>query len=180
MTVWTSAMKTIMLGYQELHDNDGIALWYCFLQHFAGTIIENLIEVYYQLSESKLHLHLFQDNILKFTNAVRAPIRHILKANEQPSFQHFLTIFHSCLDASNEEFCSYVMTLYSGYRAGGPTKSISILDLLDKFDVEYTRINNLSRWTKRENPQILALTATISNLQSKLSNIPNNMAPFKP
>jgi hypothetical protein len=115
MTVWTSAMKTIMLGYQELHDNDGIALWYCFLQHFAGTIIENLIEVYYQLSESKLHLHLFQDNILKFTNAVRAPIRHILKANEQPSFQHFLTIFHSCLDASNEEFFSYVMTLYSGY-----------------------------------------------------------------
>jgi hypothetical protein len=115
MTFWTSAMKTIMLGYQELHDNDGIALWYCFLQHFAGTIIENLIEAYYQLSESKLHLHLFQDNILKFTNAVRAPIRHILKANEQPSFQHFLTIFHSCLDASNEEFFSYVMTLYSGY-----------------------------------------------------------------
>ena len=115
MTVWTSAMKTIMLGYQELHDNDGIALWYVFLQHFAGTIIENLIEAYYQLSESKLHLHLFQDNILKFTNAVRAPIHHILKANEQPSFQHFLTIFHSCLDASNEEFFSYVMTLYSGY-----------------------------------------------------------------
>jgi len=27
MTVWTSAMKTIMLQYQELHDNDGIVLW---------------------------------------------------------------------------------------------------------------------------------------------------------
>jgi len=27
MTVWTSAMKSIMLQYQELHDNDGIVLW---------------------------------------------------------------------------------------------------------------------------------------------------------
>jgi hypothetical protein len=100
-------------------------------------MMENLIEAYSQLSKSKFNLHLFQDNILKFTNAVRAPIRCILKANEQPSFQNFLTVFHSCLDASNEKFCSYVMTLYSDYRAGGPTKSISILDLLDKFDAEW-------------------------------------------
>jgi hypothetical protein len=164
-------MKTIMLCYQELHDNDGVVLWYCFLQHFAGTTKENLIEACSQLSETKLQLHLFQDNILKFTNAVRAHIHHILKVNEKPSFQHFLTIFHSCLDASNEEFCSYVMSLYSDYRAGGPTKNMSILELLDKFDAEYNCINNLGRWTKRDNPQIHALTATISNLQSQLSTV---------
>jgi len=86
MTVWTSAMKTIMLRYQEVHDNDGIILWYCFLQHFSGTTIENLIEAYSQLYENKLQFHLFQDNILKFTNAVRAPIRRLLKAKESPSF----------------------------------------------------------------------------------------------
>jgi hypothetical protein len=62
MTVWTSTMKTIMLRYQELHDNDGIVHWYCFLQHFAGTTIENLVEAYSQLSETKLQVHLFLDN----------------------------------------------------------------------------------------------------------------------
>jgi hypothetical protein len=136
MTVWTSAMKTIMLRYQEVHDNDGVILLYCFLQHFAGTTIENLIKAYSQLSESKLQLHLFQDNILKFTNAVRAPIRRLLKAKKSPSFQHFLTIFHSCMDSSNEEFCAYIMNLYSDYCAGGPTKNLSMLDLLDRLDLK--------------------------------------------
>ena len=63
------------------------------------------------------------------------------------------------------------MTLYSDYHAGGPTKNLSMLDLLDRLNLEYTRFNNLGQWTKRENPQILALTATISNLQSQLSAV---------
>jgi hypothetical protein len=63
------------------------------------------------------------------------------------------------------------MALYSDYRAGLPTKNFFSLELLDKFDAKYNRINNLSRWTKRENLQILGLTATISNLQSQLSNV---------
>jgi hypothetical protein len=33
---WTPNMKTIMLRYQELHDQDGVVLWYCFLTHFVG------------------------------------------------------------------------------------------------------------------------------------------------
>jgi hypothetical protein len=101
-----------MLCYQELHDKDGIILCYCFLQCFAGATIENLIKAYSQLSETNLQLHLFQDNILKFTKAVR----------EAPNFLNFLTVFHTCMDASNEEFYTYVMTLYSNYQAGGPTK----------------------------------------------------------
>jgi hypothetical protein len=75
MTVWTAAMKTIMLCYQERNDKNGIILCYSFLQRFAGTTIVNLIEAYSQLSKTKLQLHLFQDSILKFTNTVRAPIQ---------------------------------------------------------------------------------------------------------
>jgi hypothetical protein len=63
-------MKAIMSKYQELHDNNGIILWFCFLQHFAGTTTENLIEAYSQLSESKLHLSNFNNNILSFTKAI--------------------------------------------------------------------------------------------------------------
>jgi hypothetical protein len=82
MSVWSVAMKTIMLCYQELHDQDGIVLWYCFLQHFAGTTIENLIEAYSQLSENKIQLSLFQDNVLDFTNAVCIPVHRLIKAKE--------------------------------------------------------------------------------------------------
>ena len=43
MSIWSVNMKTIMLRYQELHDQDGVILWYCFLQHFARTTVENFI-----------------------------------------------------------------------------------------------------------------------------------------
>jgi hypothetical protein len=171
MSVWSAAMKTIMLRYQEVHDQDGVVLWYCFLQHFAGTTIENLIEAYSQLSENKIQLSLFQDNVLDFTNAVRIPVRRLIKAKETPSFQHFLTVFHGCMEASNEEFRAFVIALYADYRAGGRTKALSMLELLDKLDGEYNRIYNLGRWTKRIDPQVLALTATISSLQSQLSTL---------
>jgi hypothetical protein len=163
-------MKTIMLHYQELHDQDEVVLWFCFLQHFAGTTVENLIEAYSQLSETKIQLSLFQDNVLNFTNAVRLPIRQLLKAKETPNFQHFLTVFHGCMEAS-KEFRAFVIALYADYRAGGCTKSLTMLELLDKLDGEYNRINNLGCWIKHVDPQVLALTATISNLQSQLSTL---------
>jgi hypothetical protein len=46
-----------------------------------------------------------------------------------------------------------------------------MLELLDKIDGEYNRINNLGHWIKHEDPQVLALTATISTLQSQLSTL---------
>ncbi len=171
MSVWTAAMKTIMLRYQELHDQDGVVLWHCFLQHFAGTTVESLIEAYSQLSETKIQLPLFQDNVLHFTNAVRVPIRRLIKAKEAPNFQHFLTVFHGCMEATNEEFRAFVIALYADYRTGGRAKSYTMLELLDKLDGEYNLINNLGRWIKKEDPQVLALTATISILQSQLSTL---------
>jgi hypothetical protein len=163
MSIWSASMKAIMLSFQELHDQDGIILWYCFLQHFAGTTIKNLIEAYSQLYETKIQLSLFQDNVLLFTNAICNLIHHILKANQVQNFQHFLTAFHGCLDASSEEFWADVISLYSDYRSGGPTYSLSMLELLDKLDGEYNHINNYA--------QILALTSTISSLQTQLTTL---------
>jgi hypothetical protein len=156
MSVWSTGMKTLMLCYQELHDQDGVVLWY-----------------YSQLLETKLQLHLFQENILTFTNAIHNPIRHLMKAREAPSFQHFLTVFHGCMEASNKEIHVFVIALYTDYRKGGPTKNITMLELLDKIDAEYNRIDNLGHWIKKEDPQVLALIATISNLQSQLPTIKN-------
>jgi hypothetical protein len=56
MTLWTSNMKAIMQCYEELHDQDGVVLWFCFLTHFAGTTTENLIEAYSHLTETKIQL----------------------------------------------------------------------------------------------------------------------------
>jgi len=40
-----------------------------------------------------------------------------------------------------------------------------MLDLLDKLDTEYNRINNLGCWTCKDDPQTLTLTASLQTLQ---------------
>jgi hypothetical protein len=46
-----------------------------------------------------------------------------------------------------------------------------MLDLLDQFDTEYTRISNLGRWVKKDDGQLLALTASLHDLQNKFSSL---------
>jgi hypothetical protein len=170
---WTPEMKVIMQRYQELHDQDGVLLFFLFLQHFAGTTTENLIEAYSQLSDSKLQLSLYQGNVLQFTNAIRVPVRRLLKAKETPSIQHYLWVFQGCMDALNEEFRNFIFTLYADFHNNGTTKSLSMLQLLDKLDLDYNRINNLGHWIKRDDPQVLALTASLSTLQTQFSTLKN-------
>jgi len=130
---WSTNMKTIMLRYQELHNQDGVVLWFCFLTHFAGTTTKNLIVAYSQLPETKLQLSNFLNSIPKFTNAVRNPIRTLLKAKEEPSFQHFL----GAMDAPDEEFRAFFISLYTDYCKQGRTRNNCMLD------GEYNRLNNL-------------------------------------
>jgi hypothetical protein len=111
------------------------------------------------ISDTKVQLSLFQDNVLDFTDSVRIPIHRLIKAKDVPSFQNFLTVLHGCMDESNEEFRALsLLFMQKEYRARGPAKSLTMLELLDKFDSEYSWINNLGRWVKCENPKILALT----------------------
>jgi hypothetical protein len=168
---WTPHMKAIMQKYHEVHGQDGVVLWYCFLHHFAGTSTENIIEAYSQLSESKVKLSLYQGNVHKFTNAIRVPLRRLIKANETPSIHHFLYVLHGCLDAPNEEFRAFIYNKETDFRNNGPTRSLSLLDLLDQLDTEYTRICNLGRWNRQENPQVLALIANLNSLQANYSNL---------
>jgi len=98
-TVWTTTMKAIMPKYQEAHDKDGVILWFCFLKLFAGTSTENLIEAYSQLTETKLCLSNFNNNVLTFTNAIHTPVCRLIKAKESRTFQHFLLVFHSAMGA---------------------------------------------------------------------------------
>jgi hypothetical protein len=108
-----------------------------------------------------MQLSKFNNNVLQFTNFIRSPIRRLLKAKETPTFQHFLHVFHGAMDAPNEEFKAFIITLYTDYRKGGPTKSLSMLDLLDLLDNKCTHINNLGCWHRKEDTEILALTASL-------------------
>jgi hypothetical protein len=168
-TVWTASMKALMSKYQEVHNNDGVVLWYCFLCHFAGTAKENISQACSLLTESKLRLSNFNGNILKFTNFIRNPVRRLLKANESPTYQHFLDVFHSAMEAPNDEFKAFVITLYTDYRKDDPTSTLTMLELLDQFDVEYTRLANLGRWVKKEDNTMLALLSSLQTLQSKFT-----------
>ncbi len=109
--------------------------------------------------------------MLKFTNAIHAPIRCLIKANESPSLHHFLYILYGYLDAPNKEFWAFIYQKESVFRNNGPMRSLHILDLLDQLNTEYTRINNLGRWSKQEDPQILALMASFKNLQANYSSL---------
>ncbi len=160
-------MKATMQRYHEVHAKDGVVLWYCFLKHFADTSTENLIEAYNQLSESKLKLSLFQGNVLKFTNAIRAPICRLIKAKEMPSIHHCLYVLHGCMDAPNEEFHAFIFRKEAKFCKHGPTHSSLLLDLLDELDTEYTRISNLGHWRSQENSQLLVLMVNFANLQKE-------------
>jgi hypothetical protein len=46
-----------------------------------------------------------------------------------------------------------------------------MFELLDQLDTEYTPINNLGHWIKKDEPQILALTAFLQKLQTDFSNL---------
>jgi hypothetical protein len=46
-----------------------------------------------------------------------------------------------------------------------------MLNLLDQLDNEYNRINNLGRWQKKEDTQLLALTTSLQSLQGQLSSL---------
>jgi hypothetical protein len=177
-TVSTSNMKAIMHHYDELHDQDGVVLWFCFLNHFAGTTTENLIEAYSHLTKTKIQLFNFNGNVLQFTNYIRNPIRRLMKAKETPTFQHFLYAFHGAMDVPNEEFRAFIIALYTDYRKGGPTKHLSMVDLRDQLDTEYNRINNLGLWVKKNNNQILALTASLHHMKSQLSSLQTRYAAF--
>lgn len=164
MTVWTSTMKTIMLCYQEPHDHDGIILWYCFLQHVAGTMTENLIEAYSQLSENKLQPIFFKT---AFWN-LWMPSELLAADWWKPKNLWASNIF------SQSSTAAWML----------PMKRISCLchvfiHLTIKLEVRRKRylfysfliINNLGCWTRWDNPQILVLNATINNLQCQLSSV---------
>jgi hypothetical protein len=74
MSVLSLTMQAIMDRYQETHEQDGVMLWFCFLQEFAGTTTANVIQANAMLLDTKLQMNNFNNNILSFTNYVRAPI----------------------------------------------------------------------------------------------------------
>jgi hypothetical protein len=179
---WTPTMLSLMSKYLEDHDKDGVVLYYCFLKEFAGASKENIIDAYQQLTEAKVQLRLYKNDVKAFTNAIRIPVRQLANCQEVPTFQHFLNVYHGVMDCPNEEFRSYASDLYRDYRDDGPASKWSMLELLAKFDAEYTRLKSLNRWTKdtTQDSEIIALTAEITNLKTLIANLANKNASTQP
>jgi hypothetical protein len=170
MSSWTPNMIAIMSKYLEVHDGDGIVLLVCFIKHFAGATTENIIDAYQHLTESKVQLALYKNDVAAFTNAVRIPMRQLANANEQPTFQHILNVYRGLMDCLNKEFRLYFTNLYREYRSGGRASKWTILELLDELDNEYTCISSLNHWGKgAQGSEILALTAEHSTLKKNFA-----------
>jgi hypothetical protein len=146
---WSDNMLSIMSKYLENHDGDGVVLYYCCIKHFAGATKANIIAAYADLTEVKVHLHLYNNDVSAFTNAVRIPTRKLANCQKQPTFQHMMNVYHGVMDCPNTEFSNYVHSLYHEYRAEGPASTWTMLQLLDALDLEYKCLQSLNRWDKQ-------------------------------
>jgi len=173
-------MLSLMSKYLENHDGDGVVLFYCFLKHFTGATKGNIIAAYAELTEAKVQLHLFNNNVSAFTNAVRIPTCKLVNCQKQPTFQHMLNVYDGVMVCPNAEFSNYIHNLYREYRSDSLAASWSMFQLLDTLDQEYERLQALNHWEPRQlakNPEILALTAELSSLKAyvaKLQKTPSN------
>ena len=118
MSSWTPNMIAIMSKHLEAHDGDGVVLLFCFIKHFAGATTENIIDAYQHLTESKIQLALFKNDVAAFTNAVRAHTRQLANANEQP-IQHVLNVYHGMLDCPKKNSGSSSQTSTVNIVRGG-------------------------------------------------------------
>ncbi len=127
-------------------------------------------------------MHLYKNDVKAFTNAIRIPVQQLANCQEVPTFQHFLNVYHRVMDCPNEEFRTYASDLYREYRDDGPASKWSMLELLAKFDAEYTRLKSLNRWTKdtTQDSEIIVLTAEISNLKTLIANLANKNMSTQP
>jgi hypothetical protein len=174
LSSWTENMLSVMSKYLENHDGDGVVLYYCFLKHFAGATKANIIAAYAELTEAKVQLHLYNNDVTAFTNAIRIPTQKLANCQKQPTFQHMLNVYHSVMDCPNTEFSNYVHSLYREYHNDGPAASWSMFQLLDTLDQEYERLQALNRWEKpsvEQNSEILALTAELSSLKAYVAKV---------
>ena len=174
LSSWTDNMLSTMSKYLENHDGDGIVLYYCFLKHFAGATKANIIAAYAELTEAKVQLHLYNNDVSAFTNAVRIPTHKLVNCQKRPTFQHMLNVYHGVMDCPNQEFSNYVHSLYREYRSDGPAASWSMFQLLDTLDQEYECLQALNHWEPRQpakNPEILALTAELSSLKAYVAKL---------
>jgi hypothetical protein len=126
---WTPDMIAFMSKYLEAHDGYGVVMLFCFIKHFAGATKENMIDAYQQITDSKIHLALYKNDVTAFTAAICIPTRQLANSNEQPTFQHILAVFHGVMDCPNEEFRSWVIQLYCDYCSGGTCLQWTMLDL---------------------------------------------------
>jgi hypothetical protein len=83
---WTPNMLSIMSKYLENHDGDGIILFYCFLKHFSGATRANIIAAYAELTEANVQLHLSNNDVSAFTDAVRILTRKLASCQQLPTF----------------------------------------------------------------------------------------------
>jgi hypothetical protein len=144
LSSWTENMLSVMSKYLENHGGNGVVLYYCFLKHFAGATKANIIAAYAELTEAKVQLSLYNNEVHAFTNAIRIPTRKLVNCQKQPTFQHMLNVYHGVMDCPNTEFSNYVHSLYREYRTEGPASTWTMFQLLNTLDQEDERLQSLN------------------------------------
>ena len=136
---WTDTVKDTMDAYDEDHKGDGVVMWMCFLQEYAGSSKEAIIAAEEVMHPSKLKLDNFKHNIKEWSSYCREHFRKIQAAGDKVTSQHFINAYNALKEAHSEEFRLQILTWSRNWRAGmGEGANWTIMQLLAKVDLEYT------------------------------------------
>jgi hypothetical protein len=166
----TSTVRSTLDAYEEDHDGDGVVLFFCFLQEFAGATREALVLAEEALHPMKLRLSNFNQDVKAFTSYCRLHLRNITGSGGQISHTHWIRIQEALEEAFTEKFRLQIMEWSKNWRKqSGEGHDWSMMQFLAKVDLEYTRLVNLNQWkTNDPNSTIVALRAEISDLKVAL------------
>jgi len=168
---WTAEAKDRMDAHTEEHDGDGVVMWMCCLQEFAGSSREALIAAQEALHPNKLNLDSFNMDVKSFTSYCRTHFRMLLKAGRQPTEDHFIHIYTALKKANTEEFRLQIIDWYRNWRQGaGAGSQWTMMQLLAKVDLEYTRLLELGQWeTNDPNSTVVALLSKVNDLEKSVA-----------
>jgi hypothetical protein len=174
----TSDVRTSLDAYEEEHYDDGILIFLCLMQMYAGSEMHALVVAETALQSALLNLSNFNHDIEKLTAYIRVHVRRIVNCGGFVTNSHWIALYSTLSTSPTEEFRILILQWKRNWlRQSGEGHNWSMMQFLAKVDAEYVRLQRLGQWkTTDENTTIVALQAA---LRQQASQFASQLAAYK-
>ena len=174
----TSDVRTSLDAYEEDHYDDGVLIFLCIMQMYAGSEMHALVVAETALQSALLNLSNFNHDIEKLTAYIRLHIRRIVNCGGQVTNSHWIALYATLSTTPTEEFRILILQWKRNWlRQSGEGHNWSMMQFLAKVDAEYVRLQRLGQWkTTDDNTTIVALQ---SALRQQASQFETQLAAYK-